>query len=52
VFLAGLLVAGTGAGDGGVRAPSQVVDDGEKAALELGITLEHRVMAPGEPVAG
>jgi len=52
VFLAARLADGAGGGEGGVRAPSQVVEDVEKAALELGITLEHRVTAPGEPVTG
>lgn len=53
VRLAGALASGHPApvGDGGVRAPSQIVDDVEKAAVELGIRLEHRVTAPGEPVA-
>lgn len=36
-------------GDGGVRAPSQVVDDVEKAAVDLGLELEHRQFRPGEP---
>lgn len=50
VYLATRLADGNGVGDGGVRAPSQVVADVGKAAVELGITLEHRVTAPGEPV--
>jgi len=52
VHLAGALASGhPGAvGDGGVRAPSQIVDDVEKAAVDLGIVLEHRVTGPGEPV--
>ena len=50
VYLAARLADGRGVGGGGVRAPSQVVDDVEKAALELGITLEHRTTAPGEPI--
>lgn len=39
-------------GDGGVLAPSQVTDDIEKSAVELGVTLTHRVCAAGEPVTG
>jgi len=50
VHLAIRLAAGDGVGEGGVRAPSQVVADVEKAAVELGITLEHSRRAPGEPV--
>jgi hypothetical protein len=50
VFLAARLADGAGGGEGGVRAPSQVVEDVEKAALELGITLEHRMTRPGEPM--
>jgi len=46
VFLAARLQAGEGAGDGGVRAPSQVVADVEKAALELGVDLEHHHREP------
>jgi hypothetical protein len=38
-------------GDGGVRALSQVTDDVDKSALELGVTLTHRDCAPGEPVS-
>ncbi len=48
--LAARLADGEGVGDGGVRAPSQVVADVEKAAVALGITLEHRTARPGEPV--
>jgi short subunit dehydrogenase-like uncharacterized protein len=42
VHLASTLASGHPAaiGDGGVRAPSQVVPDVEKAAVELGVTLE------------
>jgi hypothetical protein len=50
VHLASRLVAGTGVGEGGVRAPSQVVADVEQAARELDISLEHRITAPGEPL--
>jgi short subunit dehydrogenase-like uncharacterized protein len=50
VFLAARLAGGDGVGDGGVRAPSQVVADVGKASVELGITLGHRMTAPGEPV--
>jgi NAD(P)-dependent dehydrogenase (short-subunit alcohol dehydrogenase family) len=38
-------------GEGGVRAPSQVLVDTEKAAVELDLRLSRRRLAPGQPIA-